>query len=131
MAGCIGVKANGDLCRCVASRGSDYCTAHDPARKDARSRNASKAARSKPGREMKDLKAQLEDLSNDVLAATIEPKVGAVVNQILNTRVRVIEAERRWRESDELAREVEELRELVERDNSTSTQGGLPSSWRA
>jgi len=80
---------------------------------------------------MKDLKAQLEDLSNDVLAATIEPKVGAVVNQILNTRVRVIEAERRWRESDELAREVEELRALVERDNSTSTQGGLPSSWRA
>jgi hypothetical protein len=80
---------------------------------------------------MKDLKAQLEDLANDVLADTIEPKVGAVVNQILNTRVRLIEVQRKLRETDELAREVEELRALVERDNSTSTQGRLPSSWRA
>jgi len=129
VAGCIGVKANGDLCRCVASRGSDYCTAHDPARKDARSRNASKAARSKPGREMKDLKAQLEDLSNDVLAATIEPKVGAVVNQILNTRVRVIEAERRWRETGELEAQVEELREMVSRDSEA--RRGATLSWGA
>ena len=129
MAGCIGVKPNGDLCRCVASRGNDYCTAHDPARKDARSRNASKAARSKPGREMKDLKAQLEDLSNDVLAATIEPKVGAVVNQILNTRVRVIEAERRWRETGELEAQVEELREMVSRDSEA--RRGATLSWGA
>ncbi len=131
MAGCIGVKPTGELCRCVAARGSDYCPAHDPARKDARHRNASKAARSKPGREMKDLKAQLEDLANDVLADTIEPKLGAVVNQILNTRVRLIEVQRKLRETDELAREVEELRALVERDNSTSRQGRLSSSWRA
>jgi uncharacterized protein (UPF0276 family) len=80
---------------------------------------------------MKDLKAQLEDLANDVLADTIEPKLGAVVNQILNTRVRLIEVQRKLRETDELAREVEELRALVERDNSTSRQGRLSSSWRA
>ncbi len=129
MAGCIGVKPNGDLCRCVAAQGKDYCTAHDPARKDARSRNASKAARSKPGREMKDLRAQLEDLSNDVLAGTTEAKGGAVVNQILNTRVRLIEAERRWRETGELEAQVEELREMVARDNDKQRRSAF--SWGA
>jgi hypothetical protein len=78
---------------------------------------------------MKDLKAQLEDLSNDVLAATIEPKVGAVVNQILNTRVRVIEAERRWRETGELEAQVEELREMVSRDSEA--RRGATLSWGA
>ncbi len=117
MTQCIGVKPNGELCRCVAARGSDFCPAHDPARKEARHRNASKAARSKPGREIKDLKLQLESLAKDVLKKSVEPKVGAVVNQILNTRARLIEADRKLRETEELAREIEELRELVERDS--------------
>ncbi len=115
MTRCIGLTAKGDLCKGVAARGSDWCPAHDPARKDARRRNASRAARSKPGREMKDLKAQLETLAEDVLADTIEPKVGAVVNQILNTRVRLIEVERKLHETEELAREVAELSEAFKR----------------
>lgn len=118
MAGCIGVKPNGALCKGVATRDSDYCPAHDPARKEARRRNASKAARSKPGKEIKDLKGQLEDLAADVLAGETEPKVGAVVNQILNTRTRLLETERKIRETEELAREVEELRDLLDAKGS-------------
>ena len=114
MTQCIGVKPSGELCKGVASRGSDYCPAHDPARADARRRNASKAARSKPGNEIKGLKSQLEDLAADVLSGSTEPKVGAVVNQIINTRVRLVEAERRIRETDELEREIEELRDLLD-----------------
>jgi hypothetical protein len=114
MSGCIGVKSNGELCKGVASRGSDYCPAHDPARKEARRRNASKAARSKPGREIKDLKVQLEDLAADVLSGKTEAKIGAVVNQVLNTRVRLLETERRIKETEELAHEVEEIRGLLE-----------------
>ncbi len=123
MTRCIGVKPNGDLCKGVAARGSDWCPAHDPARKEARHRTASKAARSKPGREMKDLKAQLETLAEDVLADNIESKVGAVVNQILNTRVRLIEVERKLRETEELAREVEELSAAFERQQETRRYG--------
>jgi hypothetical protein len=114
MTQCIGVKPNSELCKGVASRGSDYCPAHDPARKEARHRNASKAARSKPGREIKDLKVQLEDLAADVLSRKTEPKIGAVVNQLLNTRVRLLETERRIKETEELEREVSELRDLLE-----------------
>ena len=120
MTQCIGVKPNGELCKGVAGRGSDWCPAHDPARKDARHRNASLAARSKPGREIKELKAQLETLAGDVLNDAIEPKAGAVVNQILNTRVRLIEVERRQRETEELAREVAELADALERQQGKS-----------
>jgi hypothetical protein len=111
---CIETKPNGELCKGVAGRDSDYCPAHDPARKEARRRNASKAARSKPSRETKDLKGQLEDLAAGVEAGTIEPKVGAVVNQILNTRVRIIEAERKLRETEELEKRLEELETALE-----------------
>lgn len=123
MTQCIGVKPNGELCKGVAGRDSDYCPAHDPARKEARRRNASKAARSKPGREIKDLKAQLEDLAGDVLSGETEPKVGAVVNQILNTRTRLLEAERKIRETDELERRVEELSEAFERQREVRSYG--------
>jgi hypothetical protein len=124
MTQCIGVKPSGELCKGVASRGSDYCPAHDPARKEARRRNASKAARSKPGRETKDLKAQLEDLAADVLSGKTEPKIGAVVNQVYNTRVRLLETERRIRESEELERRLEELEGLLERQKESGRGWG-------
>jgi len=123
MTQCIGVKPNGELCRCVAARGSDFCPAHDPARKEARHRNASKAARSKPGREIKDLKVQLESLANDVLNESVEPKVGVVVNQILNSRLRAVELERKIREQDELERRLEVMAEVLERQKGGSAYG--------
>jgi hypothetical protein len=113
---CVGSKPDNSPCERVVKASLTYCFAHDPARKEARHRNASKAARSKPGREIKDLKVQLESLANDVLNESVEPKVGAVVNQILNTRARLIEVDRKLRETEELAREMESLREMVERD---------------
>ena len=122
MAGCIGVKPDGGLCQGVARRGSDWCPAHEPARKEARRRNASKAARSKPGREIKDLKDQLADLAAGVLGGTTEPKIGAVVNQILNTRARLLETERKIRETEELERRLEELEEYFEQQRAG--QGG-------
>lgn len=123
MTQCIGVKPNGELCKGVAGRDSDWCPAHDPARKDTRRRNASKAARSKPGREIKDMKAQLETLADEVRADVIDPKVGAVVNQILNTRVRLIETERKLRETEELARDLAELTSAFERQQEMRRHG--------
>jgi hypothetical protein len=124
MTQCIEVKLSGGLCKGVASRGSDYCPAHDPVRKEARRRSASKAARSKPGRELKDLKAQLEDLAADVLSGATEPKIGAVVNQVYNTRVRLLETGRRIRESEELERRLEELEGLLERQKESGRGWG-------
>jgi hypothetical protein len=127
MAGCIGVKPTGELCKGVARRGSDWCPAHDPAREEARRRNASKAARSKPGREIKDLKGQLADLAAAVLDGTTEPKIGAVVTQIVNARTRLLETERRIRETEVLERRLEELEALLEPQN----EGGGGRRWGA
>jgi hypothetical protein len=120
MTRCIGVKPDGALCKGIASHGSDYCPAHDPAREEARRRSASKAARSKPGREISDLKSQLETLAEAVLAATVEPKVGAVVTQILNARLKLIELERRIKETDELEAKIEQIQEALERSGGGS-----------
>ena len=63
MTQCIGVKPDGELCRGIATGGSDYCPAHDPSRQEARKRSASKAARSKkPQREIADIKEQVTEL---------------------------------------------------------------------
>ncbi len=123
MAGCIGVKPDGALCRGVAARGSDWCPAHDPAREEARRRNASKAARAKPGKEIKDLKAQLEELASGVLDGTTEPKVGAVVTQIVNARTRLLETERKIRETEELEARLEELEALAEHQKEARRRG--------
>jgi predicted component of type VI protein secretion system len=75
---------------------------------------ASRAARSKPNREIKGLKKQLEDLASDVLAGRVERGDAVVVNQILNTRARLIELERKIKETEELEARLEQLEQEQE-----------------
>jgi hypothetical protein len=70
---------------------------------------ASRAAKSKPSREIRDLKKQLEDLVEDVLAGRVERGDAVAVNQILNTRARLIELERKIKETDELEARLDAL----------------------
>jgi hypothetical protein len=114
MAGCGGFKADGSPCGRIVGASQTYCYAHDPARAGARRRNASKAARSKPSRELAELKGRLSALYKDVREGRLDPKVGAVVNQILNTSVRVVTLERDLREQEELAARMGELERIAE-----------------
>jgi hypothetical protein len=109
MAVCRATKASGDPCRAPATGPHGFCWAHDPANAEQRSRMASKAARSRPSRELVRVKAQLEDLTRDVLAGELETSRAAVANQLVNTRLRAIEQERKNKETEELAERVEEL----------------------
>jgi hypothetical protein len=70
---------------------------------------ASKAARSKPSRELIRLKAQLVDLTKDVLSGDLETGRAAVANQLTNTRLRAIEVERKVREAEELEERLEAI----------------------
>jgi len=70
---------------------------------------ASRAARSKPNRELSSIKALLEDLTERVLAGELETGRAAVANQLVNTRLRAIEQERKMRELEELAERLEAL----------------------
>ena len=85
----------------------------------------SRAARRRGGREIRDLKDQLATLADDVLAGRVDRGEAAVVNQIINTRARLVEIERKVKEADELEARLEALEENMQRNQ----KGG--NRWRA
>ena len=109
MAVCRATKANGEPCTLPADSPQGLCWAHDPNNAEQRSRMASKAARIKPSRELSGLKAQLVDLTKDVLSGDLETGRAAVANQLINTRLRAIEVERKVREAEELEERLEAI----------------------
>ena len=113
---CAGIKRDGGRCTVIVPPPQTHCYQHDPQRSEERKRNASRGGRSKGRRgvgEIPDLKNQLEDLAADVLDGKVATAVGAVVNQIINTRLRVIEQERKLRELEELASRLEALESVL------------------
>ena len=109
MASCRATKANGEPCALAATGPQGLCWAHDPANREKRRRMASRAARSKPNRELSSIKALLEDLTERVLSGDLETGRAAVANQLVNTRLRTIEQERKMRELEELEERLEAL----------------------
>ncbi len=109
MTRCSAIKPDGERCRGIAGRNSEWCPAHDPARADARKRNASKAARSKPNRELVDIKTRLRELADDVLAGRVDRGDAAVAGQLLNTVIRALALETKVREQEEVLERLEVL----------------------
>ena len=111
---CAGIKREGGRCAVVVGPGRGHCYAHDPGRAEERRRNASRGGKSKSaGGELPDLKKQLKDLAADVLSGKVERGAAAVVNQIYNTVVRVVEQERKERELGEMAERLEALEQVL------------------
>jgi hypothetical protein len=109
---CAGIKRDGGRCTVIVPPPQTHCYAHDPSRAEERKRNASRGGWSKGRRgvgEIPDLKSQLEDLAADVLDGKVAKGVGAVVNQIINTRLRAIELERKFKETEELEARISAL----------------------
>ena len=113
MTKCAAFTAKGRPCKGLVRAGSDHCPAHDPARADARRRSASKAARSKPGMEVRDLKDRLGTLADDLLTGDVEPKVAAVVTQICGAYARLLEFERKVKGQEEFEARLVALEEGV------------------
>jgi hypothetical protein len=99
---CSGITREGTRCERSADGPNGLCWLHDPGRSEDRRRAASRAGRSKPSQELSGLKAQLQDLAQDVLAGELETGRAAVANQLINTRLRAIELERKIRETEGL-----------------------------
>jgi len=113
MARCAAVKANGERCRLDATGQQGYCWAHDPANREKRRVRASRAGRAKASRELPELKTLLADLTDRVLAGELETGRAAVANQLLNTRLRAIELERKIREAEEIEERLSRLEEIA------------------
>jgi cell division protein FtsL len=111
---CRATKRSGAPCTVSVGAGQAYCHHHDPARSEERRRAASRAGKSKPSRELFGIKAQLEKLTEKVLSGEIATGVAAVANQIINTRLRAVELERKIKETEELEERMEVLEQAAE-----------------
>jgi Skp family chaperone for outer membrane proteins len=118
MARCASITSKGTRCKGIAIDGYDYCYAHSPDRAEERRRWASKGGR-RGGRgrgssgELAELKDQLQDLTDRVLAGKLDQKAAAVCGQLLNVKLRVLEQERRWKETEEHEERLEALESVL------------------
>jgi hypothetical protein len=110
---CSGITRSGTRCTLSVTGASGFCHLHDPARSDERRRAASRAGKSRPNHELRDIKSLLSDLTDRVLKVegteALETGPAAVANQLINTRLRAIEVERKIRETEDLERRIEAL----------------------
>lgn len=115
---CAGIKADGGRCGAQAMRDSEWCIGHDPDKADARRRRASKGGkrggRGRPMVGVHAVKDKLQDLADRVLDGSLDRADAAVVSQIYNVLLRAVSVEMKVRETEEFAREVEELRGVLE-----------------
>ncbi len=112
---CSGIKRDGGRCTVVVGPSQTHCYQHDPRRAEDRRRNASKGGKSKGNQSLAKLDRLLEDLAADALGGKVERSVAAVVNQIINTRVRLLEVERKIKETEELEVRLEALEDVLKR----------------
>lgn len=123
MAVCAGIKRNGGRCTVSVPAGQEFCHHHDPARAEERRRAASRAGKSRPSREISEIKTLLSELTDRVLgegdAEILSTGVASTVVQIVNAKLRTIEVERRVREQEELLERLERLERAAARLDST------------
>jgi hypothetical protein len=107
------VKPDGERCKIDAMPDAQWCYSHHPDYAEERRRRASRAGkrggRGRPATELKDIKALCEDLTERVLAGALLPGPAAVANQLINTRLRAIEQERKIKETEDLEARIEAL----------------------
>jgi hypothetical protein len=123
LARCAGIKRDGGRCTVIVNGSQPYCYQHDPKRAEERRRNASRAARSKPGRELVGIKQRLSDLAEDVLEGKVDKGVAAVASQVLNVYLRAVSVELKAREQLELTERLEALEGALERQKESHRYG--------
>jgi len=106
---CSGIKRDGGRCTTVVSPPLEFCYQHDPARETERRRNASKAGKARPSRELQDIKTRLSQLADDVLEGRADRGRAAVAGQILNVYIRAVSVESKVKELEELEQRIERL----------------------
>ena len=111
---CAGIKRDGGRCATIVEPPQTHCYQHDPARAEERRRNASRAARSRPSRELGAIKQRLSDLADDVLEGRMDKGVAAVASQVFNVYLRAVSVELKAREQLELIERLEALEEVLE-----------------
>ena len=119
---CSGFKPNGEPCERIVRASQIYCYSHCPDRKEERRRNASRAGRSRSDGELGEVRELLRQITSRVLSGEMSTSVGTTLNQVCNSRIRLIEVSRKLQEQQEV---LDRLADLEER---AALIGG---GWRA
>lgn len=110
---CSGIRADGGRCRAQAMRDSEWCIGHHPDRAEARQRRASKGGkrggRGRPLADLGNVKQQLRELADDVVAGRTDRGDAAVVSQVLNVYLRAVSVEIKVKEQDEILQRINSL----------------------
>ena len=109
MGPCRATKASGEAYKGTATGPHGLCWAHAPENAEQRRKGASRGGKARANREVPGIKALLSDLTERVLSGNLPTAPAAVVNQLINTRLRAIEQERKIKETEELAERLEAL----------------------
>jgi hypothetical protein len=109
---CPAITRKGTRCTQSVEGAQQFCHHHDPERARERSRSASRAAKAKSNPLARELHKQLVKLAEDVASGDLPAYRGAVVVQILNCRIRLVEVERRVAEQEDLLARLEELERI-------------------
>ena len=115
MAVCRANKRDGTPCTLPANGLDGCCWAHSPANAEERRRAASRAGRAKPSREVANLKAEVRSVIAKVESGALDRTDGAVVLQGYRVLKDLVELERKVKATDELAAQVKEIREELDR----------------
>ncbi len=107
---CSATKRDGSRCTLPATGQHGLCWAHNPENAEKRRKGASRGGRAKANREVIEVKRLVRGLVAGVLNGRTDRADAAVVNQLLQTQLKALEMERKIRETDDLAREIEELK---------------------
>jgi hypothetical protein len=110
---CAAITQAGTACKGIPIEGSSYCYVHHPDHAEERRRHGSRGGkrggRGRPQTELHEIKALCQDLTQRVLSGDLQPGPAAVANQLVNTRLRAIEQERKVKETEDLEARVEAL----------------------
>ncbi len=112
MSRCSGITRSGGRCTHTAKGPSGFCHLHDPDRAAERKRNASKAGRARPSREVVGVKDRLLELAEQVVGGTVLPGRAAVASQLYNAALRAMTLERDVRDQEDLLARLEILEHL-------------------
>jgi hypothetical protein len=110
---CSGITREGRRCTVSVNGAQEFCHLHDPARSEERRRQASRAGRARGNREVPTLKDEIKSVIADVRAGDLDRNDAAVMIQGYRALKDFISLERQIRETDELAAEIEQMREIL------------------
>ena len=115
---CAGIKPDGSPCERIVGASQAYCYAHDPSNAQKRRRDAARAGRSTPNGELKEIRSLLKRLTQQILSGELGTAPAAVANQLINTRLRALELERKWKEIEELEERLEAVEGVLRGRNA-------------